>query len=321
MDTCPCQAKEGYQFSTSNDSWNRNDQTGMKVMLLIVLILILLIYISVTSLTKQSLYTWLAMILLFSVILLNMVIRKPIYLLYAPSSILSYFIRTPPYLDRAVYFPNHTMFEHPDTFTKIKQEVEYMLNKTNSGNNLPMTHDSYGGENQYIGSDIKVVQGVKRAWRLLNVKVGNMYSEDALQHFPVLVGLLNNLPEVQSCVVSVLEPGIQIPIHVGYYKGIMRYMIPTHIPKDRENVYLCVNGTKYHWKEGEGVLWDDTYPHKVYNNTNEVRVLIYMDVVRPLHHESISWFHKVNHWILKTASGSSIVKDEIKRTEKQISIS
>jgi beta-hydroxylase len=208
-----------------------------------------------------------------------------------------------------------------NNFEKIKQEVDYMLNKTNSGNNLPMTHDSYGGENQYIGSDIKVVQGVKRAWRLLNVKVGDLYSEDALQHFPVLVSLLNNLPEVQSCMISVLEPGIQIPIHVGYYKGIMRYMIPTHIPKDRENVYLCVNGTKYHWKEGEGVLWDDTYPHKVYNNTNEVRVLIYMDVARPLHNETISWFHNVNRWILKTASGSSIVKDEIKRTEKQIYIS
>jgi aspartyl/asparaginyl beta-hydroxylase (cupin superfamily) len=77
--------------------------------------------------------------------------------------------------------------------------------------------------------------------------------------------VLRKLPEVTSCVVSVLEPGIHIPIHVGYYKGIMRYMIPTHIPKDKDNVFLCVNGIKYSWTEGEGVLWDDTFSHKVYN--------------------------------------------------------
>ena len=100
----------------------------------------------------------------------------------------------------------------------------------------------------------------------------------------------------------------------------MRFMIPTHIPKDRKNVFLCVNGIKYSWKEGEGVLWDDTFVHKVYNNTDEVRVLIYMDVIRPLDNESISWLNGINKWFINKATGSSIVQEEIKRTERQIPI-
>ena len=93
--------------------------------------------------------------------------------------------------------------------------------------------------------------------------------------------------------------------------GIMRYMIPVVVPKDRENVFLCVNELKYCWTEGVGVLWDDTYPHKVYNNTDEIRVVIYMDVVRPL-----SWgLNALNLLIIKLTCSSKIVKDEIKRTE------
>ena len=112
--------------------------------------------------------------------------------------------------------------------------------------------------------------------------MGKEFTKDAYQHFTYLVKLLEELPEVTACAISVLQEGVRIPIHTGYYKGIMRYMMPIIVPKDRENVFLCVNEKKYNWTEGEGVLWDDNFPHKVYNNTNEIRVVIFMDVIRPL---------------------------------------
>jgi beta-hydroxylase len=71
---------------------------------------------------------------------------------------------------------------------------------------------------------------------------------------------------------------------------------------------------KYCWTESVGVLWDDMYPHKVYNNTDEIRVIIYMDVVRPLR-----WgLNALNLFIIWLACNSKIVKDEIKKTEIQI---
>jgi aspartyl/asparaginyl beta-hydroxylase (cupin superfamily) len=151
-------------------------------------------------------------------------------------------------LDRKLYFANHSLFENPDSFEQIYKEVDTMLNITNNGNSLTMVKDSYNGENEYIGSDIKTIHGIKRGWRLLNIKVGNTYTKDALANFPVLVSILEKVPEITSCVISVLEPGIRIPIHVGYYKGVMRYMLPTHVPKDKENVFLCANGIKYNCK-------------------------------------------------------------------------
>ena len=73
---------------------------------------------------------------------------------------------------------------------------------------------------------------------------------------------------------------------------------------------------KYHWKEGKGELWDDTYPHKVYNNTNEIRVVIYMDVKRP--YEGILKYF--NDFIINLTVNSNIVKNEIKKTEIQVKI-
>ena len=71
-----------------------------------------------------------------------------------------------------------------------------------------------------------------------------------------------------------------IPIHVGYYKGFIRYQLGVIIPKETEKCYLCVNGEKYNWKEGEDVMFDDTFAHKVYNETEDIRVVVYMDIER-----------------------------------------
>ena len=33
--------------------------------------------------------------------------------------------------------------------------------------------------------------------------------------------------------------------------------------------------------DGECLLWDDTYPHEVWNKTDEVRIALLLDVWRP----------------------------------------
>ena len=108
-----------------------------------------------------------------------------------------------------------------------------------------------------------------------------------------------------------------IPIHVGYYKGFIRYQLAVIIPKDRKNVFICVNGEKYSWKEGVGVVFDDTYPHKVYNNTEEDRVVLYIDVER---NHMPNWLTCMNKILLNLFENSSYVKDEIKRTEYQVKL-
>ena len=41
-------------------------------------------------------------------------------------------------------------------------------------------------------------------------------------------------------------------------------------------------GEKYHWHEGEAVLFDDTFLHDAANETDSVRVVLFLDVARKM---------------------------------------
>jgi aspartate beta-hydroxylase len=43
---------------------------------------------------------------------------------------------------------------------------------------------------------------------------------------------------------------------------------------------LRVNGADYRLRDGEFLLWDDTFPHEVWNNSDEVRAVLLLDVKR-----------------------------------------
>ena len=44
---------------------------------------------------------------------------------------------------------------------------------------------------------------------------------------------------------------------------------------------LWIDGKPYRLADGDCLLWDDTYPHEVLNATNDVRIALLLDVLRP----------------------------------------
>jgi len=309
MATNFCKSESGFNKINNNFTFNKKDKSGLINLFLLSTAGLL----GITAVAQQSQYCLYGAFVSFGV-LSGRIYKNPIEALYMMSALITLGTRTPEFLDKDAYFPMNRVFEDPANFKALKEEVKYILEKTGGGDSLTMTSETFSGQNKYIGSDIRSENGKTKAWRVINIKAGDEYSAAAHKYFPSLIRILRTVPQIGTCAVSVLQDGVHIPIHVGYYKGIMRYIIPVVVPKDRENVFLCVNELKYCWTEGVGVLWDDTYPHKVYNNTDEIRVVIYMDVVRPLR-----WgLNALNRFILMLACNSKIVKDEIKRTEIQV---
>jgi aspartyl/asparaginyl beta-hydroxylase (cupin superfamily) len=49
-----------------------------------------------------------------------------------------------------------------------------------------------------------------------------------------------------------------------------------------EREELLANGTHYYWHEGEGVMFDDNPLHDATNESDEVRVVLFLDVARNL---------------------------------------
>ena len=110
---------------------------------------------------------------------------------------------------------------------------------------------------------------------------------------PKTVAALARVPGILQAFFSVLEPGKSVPIHDGPYLGYLRYHLALKVPTDNPPS-IRVKGQPYTWKEGEAVMFDDSWPHEVVNHSKQPRVVLIVDVPRPL-----PWLPRmVNHFVL-----------------------
>ncbi|MGI9372737.1 MAG: aspartyl/asparaginyl beta-hydroxylase domain-containing protein [Hyphomicrobiales bacterium] len=100
---------------------------------------------------------------------------------------------------------------------------------------------------------------------------------------PVTASLLERVPNIQTAWFSILGPNHHIPAHRGVTTGILRAHLGLIIPKQAEQCRLRVQDEIVVWKEGELFVFDDTYEHEVWNDTDEERVVLILDFDRPMH--------------------------------------
>jgi aspartate beta-hydroxylase len=300
-----CEFDKNWSTKTNNNSWSQKDTLGIFMFIIIIIFLtgIILFFTSVKKIYSVS------MVVISAFIILYIVSKDSVTVMYPTSALINMSTKTPEFLNKEYYFPNGEKFEKE--FETIKDELNKFTEKTNGFNLVGKTADTFGGTNKEIGSG----GNNEKSWRLFQIKVLDEILPGAKDSFPTIVNLLENMPEVIACSISILQPRVMIPSHTGYMKGVLRYMLPLQIPKNKQDCFLCLNKIKYTWTEGEGVLWDDTYPHMVENNTDETRVVIYMDVKR----KDLSWFGNMlfnfTQWLIKQ---SPVIKEEMSKQETQI---
>ena len=65
------------------------------------------------------------------------------------------------------------------------------------------------------------------------------------------------------------------------YAGSLRYHLGLVTPND-DACYIDVDGERHSWRDGQGVVFDETYIHEAYNQTTQNRIILFCDVERPL---------------------------------------
>lgn len=117
-------------------------------------------------------------------------------------------------------------------------------------------------------------------WRTVFVKKQGRLDKNMEKYFPITQTLVSH-PSIHNAMFSVLDPGVSIPGHVGYFKGYLRYHLGIVIPSKPSPPFITVGGQKHEWKEGEGVMFDDMFYHFVSNEAEDQRVVLFIDVLRP----------------------------------------
>lgn len=129
---------------------------------------------------------------------------------------------------------------------------------------------------------------------------------------PFTTSLLEQIPDLKTAFFSVLSPHKHIPAHKGIFKGLIRSHLGLIIPGKQGDCVMRIENEKIYWEEGRAVVFDDTYEHEVWNNTDEIRVVLLIDVIRPFK----SPLSIINKKIIHLIGNSSYVTEALQNHRK-----
>lgn len=98
---------------------------------------------------------------------------------------------------------------------------------------------------------------------------------------PATAALVERIPGLNSAFFSILAPGTHIPDHRGVTKGLVTCHLGLVVPRNGD-VRMRVRDRIVRWAEGETLVFDDTYQHEVWNDTDGTRVVLLIQFERPL---------------------------------------
>lgn len=99
---------------------------------------------------------------------------------------------------------------------------------------------------------------------------------------PETARIAESIPGMYTAFFSILAPGKHIPMHRGPYKGLLRCHLALIVPEPAEECWIEVGGDARNWAPGRCLIFDDTYRHRVENNTDQSRVVLFLDIKRPM---------------------------------------
>ncbi|CDG81667.1 aspartyl/Asparaginyl beta-hydroxylase family protein [Janthinobacterium agaricidamnosum NBRC 102515 = DSM 9628] len=179
--------------------------------------------------------------------------------------------RRPIYFDIDQTFPALRIFEQH--YAEIRAELDNLLPHQHQ---MPRYHD--------IDDDLLYASGRYNRDKHWNVFMLYCYGEKPefnRELCPRTCELLDAIPNLCQGFFSILDAGKSIPRHTSPSRYYLRYHLGLKVPRERPPAIL-LRDTRYTWKEGEAVLFDDSWDHEIVNHASEPRAVLIVDVLRPM---------------------------------------
>jgi aspartate beta-hydroxylase len=176
---------------------------------------------------------------------------------------------------RPTFFDIAETFPALDRVTKaypvIRQEFDHLIAEWDE---LPQYHEIDPGERA-------ISDTTPKRWNVFLLEIMGHRPAVNRACCPATCAALAGVPDMIQAFFSILDPGKSVPEHEGPYLGYLRYHLGIRVPT-KAPPRIIVNAQPYQWKEGEAVLFDDSWPHSVINKSDELRAVLIVDVRRPM---------------------------------------
>ena len=131
-------------------------------------------------------------------------------------------------------------------------------------------------------------------WKTFFLKGVGMECEENARRCPETMKVLEKIPGCTTGFFSILSPRKHIPPHRGPWAGVLRLHLGLMVPEPRQQCRIRIGDQVHAWEEGKVILFDDTFNHEVWNDTDGYRVVLFVDFKRPMR-PPLSW---LNSWIM-----------------------
>jgi ornithine lipid ester-linked acyl 2-hydroxylase len=142
-------------------------------------------------------------------------------------------------------------------------------------------------------------------WKTLFLYGYGFEAKLGVEMCPRTAALMREIPGMTTAMFSILSPRKHILAHRGPYKGVLRYHLGLIVPREARACRIRVGDDIRHWEAGQSMVFDDTFDHEVWNDTDETRVVLFVDVLRPLPFPESA----INRLIVKAIGFSPFVQD------------
>ncbi|WP_235088527.1 aspartyl/asparaginyl beta-hydroxylase domain-containing protein [Chromobacterium sp. Beijing] len=131
----------------------------------------------------------------------------------------------------------------------------------------------------------------KTGWKRFYLKWYDQPHPSAAKLCPYTTALLEGIPTVKAAMFASLPPGSRLVRHRDPFAGSVRFHLGLSTPQS-EACYIEVDGERYSWRDGEAVLFDETYLHHAENATKHQRIILFCDIERPMRFRLAAWFNR-----------------------------
>lgn len=168
------------------------------------------------------------------------------------------------FYDTSTFFP---LKPFEDNFPLVKEELLAILHK-------PMVTPH---ESTWLQEQRDIVKTSQKGWKSYVFRFFCIDHLPNMESCPFTSTLIKSIPGIVTAEFSLLSANTQILPHTGFTNEVLRAHLGLIIPDG--DIQLRVEDKTVKWEEGRVLIFDDSKEHETWNNTNEDRVVLMLDIV------------------------------------------